>query len=260
MKKTGIVFMVMAVLLLQPLTVSALTAGEAKQAWRDAKQASRDAQSLHRDAKIEWAANKTDANNQRVIDSGKEVLHAALDEAEAWLVWRSLEVEENPDIPGDLKEEIREDVDANLAKIDELRDEVDGVENRLELGIVFLKMVGKYLELLTDVARNTGRVWVHIGNTMADTVEDYETKLRDAAEGLSDNEEIVEALDAALEELETARRNIDSAEAEYLEVVLPGTPLIKFSNGNNYLRIAKNNLISAHGYLNEAYRLLVEAS
>ncbi|MBN2335285.1 hypothetical protein JXL21_06960 [Candidatus Bathyarchaeota archaeon] len=260
MKKTGIVIMVMALLLLQPLTVSALTAGEAKQAWRDAKQASRDTQSVHRDAKIEWAADKTEENNQRVIDTGKDVLNAALDEAEAWLVWRSLEVEENPDIPTDLKDTIRGDVAANLAKIEELREEVEGVENRLELGIVFLKMVGKYLELLTDVARSTGRVWVHIANSMADTVEEYEAKLREATEGLTDNQKIIEALDAALNELETARMNIDSAEVEYLQVVNPGTPLIKFSNGNNYLRIAKNNLISAHGYLNEAYRLLVGAS
>ncbi|MGD2142125.1 MAG: hypothetical protein PVH79_01440 [Candidatus Bathyarchaeota archaeon] len=254
MKKTGLVIFIAALLLLQPLTIIALTAGEAKQAWYNAKEASRDAQTEHRAIKVEWAANKTEENNQRVIESGKAVLHAALDEAEAWLIWRNLEVEENPEIPGELKQSIQDDVDANLAKINELRDEIDDVQTRFELAIVFLKMVGKYLELLTDVARNTGLVWVHIANTLADRIDEYETILREAAESVTGNEVIIELLDSAIDELDAARANIDLAESEYQQVALPGTPLVKFSNGNNYLRLAKNNLLSAFHHLNQAYR------
>jgi hypothetical protein len=247
-------FLVLTLLFMQPFTVFALTSGEAKQDWYDAKEASRDAQEEHRDAKVAWVADKTDENNEEVIETGKTALHAALDEVEAWLIWRNLEVEENPEIPDDLKQAIQEDVSANLGKIDELREDVDGVESQLGLGLVFLKMVGKYLELLTDVARNTGLVWVHIGSSYADTVEEYETELRDVAEGLAENEDILELLDQARDELDEARSNIENAEEKYLDVVLPGRPLVSFSNGNQYLRLAKNNLLTAHSYLNEAYR------
>ncbi|MBP2029502.1 sugar-specific transcriptional regulator TrmB [Methanohalophilus levihalophilus] len=259
-EKSFVTLVVLALLLFQPIAVSALTAGEAKQAWYDAKEATLEAQEEHRDAKLAWAENKTDENNEKVIETGKDSLNAALDEAEAWLVWKNLEVEENPEIPEDLKETIQEDVDTNLAKIDDLRAEVDEVENRLELGIVFLKMVGSYLELVSDVARNSGFVWVHIADEHAGTLEEYESELRMIADDMDDNDEIIEKLDMAKSEIEDARENIDNAEEEYEQVRLPGTPLVMFSNGNNYLRIARGNMITAHGHLNEAYTLIVRGA
>ena len=228
---------IISMLMLQPLAVGALTSSDAKQLWYDAKLVSRDVQAEHRAAKITWAANKTDENNQKVIQTGKSVLHAALDEVEAWLIWRSLDVEENPEIPTDLKLSIQEDVQVNLAKLDSLRVEVDGVGTQFELAIVFFKMVGKYLELLADVARNTGIVWVHVANTYTDRVEEYEVQLREAAVTMSGNEAIIEALDLARIEIETARSNIEFAEDSYEQVVLPGTPLIKFSNGNTAILV-----------------------
>ena len=116
MKKQLVTVLIIGLILLQPLTVHALTSIEAKQAWYNAKEASRDAQKAHRDAKITWAADKTEENNQKVIDSGKETLYVALDEVEAWLVWRGIEVEENPEIPAELKQAIQEDVETNLAR------------------------------------------------------------------------------------------------------------------------------------------------
>ena len=104
MKKQMITLLLIGFLLIQPLQVFALTSSEAKQDWYDAKEDSREAQQEHRDAKITWAADKTEENNLQVIESGKEALHKALDEAEAWLIWRNLEVEENPMIPEDLKQ------------------------------------------------------------------------------------------------------------------------------------------------------------
>jgi hypothetical protein len=256
MRNKLVTVLLIGLILLQPLTAYALTSLEAKQVWYTAKGQSRDAQDAHRDAKIAWAADKTEENNQEVIDSGKETLYAALDEVEAWLVWRGLEVEENSEIPFELKQAIQEDVKANLAKIEELRLDVDGVENRLELGLVFLKMVGKYLELLSDVARNTGIVWVHIANNYADTVEDYEAKLREAAQSIADNDEILDKLDLALGDLESARDNILNAEEEYRQVTITGSPILKFANGNQYLRIAKNDLLSAQTFLKQAFRLI----
>lgn len=257
MKRSRFIASLMLILILmQPLALAASSTSEAKQDWLDAKQESLKAQETHRKAKVTWAADQTPENNQIVIDTGKEALHAALNEVEAWLLWKDLEAKENSDIPDELKQSISADVDNNLQKIDELRGDVDAVENRIQLGLVSLKMVGKYLELLTDVARNSGNMWVHIADTKADTVEHFESILREAGEDMDDNDEIIEKLDMAKAELQSARDNIDRAEAEYEQVVLPGTPLIKFSNGNNYLRIARGNLISSHGHLNQAYTMI----
>jgi hypothetical protein len=245
---------IVILLLLNSLAVSALSASEAKIEWLDAKVVSKEKQEIHRDAKVDYAADKTVENEQEVIDTGKEVMHAALDEAEAWLIWKELEAQENPFVPDDLKEDISNDVDKNLDTVDELRDDVDNIKTQLEMGLVFLKMIGKYAELLTDVARNSGMMWVHIGNTHLETMEEYEQKLRDA----TDDEDALEYLDEAKEDLEEAKRNIDKAEESYEEVVLPGTPLIKFAEGNNYLRTAKTNLLSAHSNLNKALREIGE--
>ena len=256
MKKIGFVIFVLFLLLMQPLAVNALTSSEAKLNWREAKELSIEAKQAHRDAKIEWAANKTDENNKKVIDTGKDSLNAALDEAETWLIYANLDAQENPGIPDELKQTIEADVNSNLLKIDSLRVEVNNVQTRVDLGVVFLKMVGKYVELVSDVGRNTGMGWVHVANTRADTVEDYESKLRAEAEGISDNDGIIDKLDLAASELETARNNIDNAEIAYESVRVPGQPLIKFSEGNNYLRVARANLLSAHKYLTQAFNLM----
>lgn len=255
--KRGMVFLLIAVLLIQVFAVTALTADEAKKEWKDAKQASKEKQEIHRNAKVDFAANKSEENRQAVIDTGKDVLNAALDEAEAWLVWKDIEAEEDEELPEDLKETIKEDIEKNLDKIEELRTDVDGITNQLELGLVFLKMVGKYVELLTDVARDSGMILVHIGEARIETVEEYEAKLRDAAESIDDNEEILEKLDDAKEDLDEAKSNVAKAKDSYEEVVLPGTPLIKFAEGNNYMRTAKTNLLSAHADLNQAYQLML---
>lgn len=256
-KKTIMALFLIAVLLMQVTAVSAMTASDAKQDWRDAKKVSAQKQEIHRDAKITFAGDASEENKQAVVDTGKDVLDAALDEAEAWLLWKDLETEENPDIPDDLKETIHEDVETNLAKIDELRSDVDGISNRLELGIVYLKMVGSYIELVTDVARDSGMVYVHLANTHIEKAEDLESRLREEAEDMNDNGDIIEKLETARDDIDEAKSNVDKAKSSYEQVVLPGSPLIKFSEGNNYLRVARTNLLSAHRNLNQAYILMV---
>ncbi|MBU0461508.1 MAG: hypothetical protein KJ574_02890 [Nanoarchaeota archaeon] len=241
------------VLLLLSTAVIATGSGEAKQAWLDAKQTTADLQYEYNAARIDFAANASAENEQLVISTGKAVLNAALDEAEAWLNWKKIEAEENTEVPEDIKQGIYDDVETNLGKIDALRTDVDNVNTRLELGLTWLKMVGKYFELLTDVARNSGNVWAYIGDKRADDVERYEGLLRDTAEQMSDNEDIIAKLDMADSELQTARNNIDNAKTVYDMVRLPGTPFIKFAEGNSYLRAAQANLIGAHNYLNQAF-------
>jgi len=117
-------------------------------------------------------------------------------------------------------------------------------------------MIGKYIELISDVARNSGHVWVFITNEYADKIETYEDSLRSTAEKLDDNQDIIEKLNLVKSELKIAKNNINNAEKTYAMVKLPGTPLIKFAEGNNYLRAAKSNLIAAQLHLHNAYNLM----
>ena len=184
-------------------------------------------------------------------------MNAALDEAEAWLNWKKAEAEENVDVPDDLKNTIKSDINTNLEKVDGLRADVANIKNQLELGLTFLKMIGKYGELLTDVARDTGKIFVYKGNLHLDTAEDYEAKLRAEAEKISSNGAIIEKLDMAKDSIEEARSNVDKAESSYNQVVLPGTPFIKFAEGNDYMRVARTNLISAIANMKSAYDLML---
>ena len=257
MKKLLIVILMISVLLIQSLAASALSASDAREDWLDTREASLEAQEHYQDMKVEYAGDNSEENEENLIEAGKEVLHAALDEVEAWLIWKDEEVDENDNIPDDLEDAIEDDVDENLEKIGDLREEVDEIDSQLELVVVFLQMIGSYFELLADVAQNSGLVWVHIGNTYAENIEDYEEGLREQAEGFDDNGDIIELLDEAEEELEEARDNIDDAEDAYQEIESSGQPILKFAEGNNYLRTARANLLSAHGYLEEAYQEMV---
>lgn len=246
------VFLIISILLLS--SVSALTASEAKQDWLDAKKVSKERQMTHQEAKLAFGRDRSEENRQRFVETGKDMLSAALDEAEAWLKWKDLEAEENPGVPSEIKQQIFEDVEANLDKVDALRVDVDGVKNQVELSLVFLKMIGKYFELVADVARNSGSMWVYIGNEKADTIEDYEMKLREAAAG---DQEALKYLDYAHEELVKARLNLEEAADTYAQVKIPGQPLIRFAEGNNYLNAAKMDLIAAQGDLVKAYGVLM---
>lgn len=258
MQKKLLLICMFLLLILQPLAIAASNSMEAKQEWKDFKEISLEKRQANNEAKTAYQGNKSAENEQEVIDTGKEVLYAALDEAEAWLIWKNFEVEENDEMPDDLAHAIEADVETNLAKIDGLRAEVEDIDNRLELGVVTLRMVGKYFELLTDVSRNSGKVWVYIADKRADKLEEYEEKLRTAAEDIEDNTEILERLDTAKSEIAQARENIDAAEAAYENVQMPGTPLIKFAEGNKHLRDAKLNMLNAHTNLRQAFRVILE--
>jgi len=256
MKKTFLVLLI--TLLLLPGVLQATTSNQLKQDWLDAMKARIAADADHKEAKLDYASDKSDKNEQEVINTGKEVLNAALDEAQAWLEWKRLEAQENPNVPDNIQTNIETDVKTNLTKIKTLRTDVDNIDSQLTLGTTFLKMVKSYLELITDVARNSGSMWVSIGNDLIETAKTYEQKLRAAAEELPDSAEIINKLDVAKTELKTAQNKVDFAEAVYKQVKLPGTPLIKFSEGNNYLRQAKTNLLNAQQQLEHAFNLITK--
>ncbi|MBU0929573.1 MAG: hypothetical protein KJ623_00700 [Nanoarchaeota archaeon] len=255
-KKRMAIFL-MIFLLIQIVAVTALNSSDAKKEWQQSKQNSLEMQQKYNEAKIKFAGDQSEENKQAVVDSGKDVLNAALDEVSSWLEWKKIEADESNDITDDLRNTIKNDIEKNNAKIAELRTDVAGVNNQVGLGLVFLKMIGKYTELLTDVARDSGKILVYKGNKYLDTADNYESKLRESAEKISDNQDIISKLNVAKAELNEARLNVNKAEASYEQVTLPGTPLIKFAEGNNYMRTARMNLISAMSNLNSAYNLMI---
>lgn len=257
MKKIAICLLLISVILLNTFAVLAISSSDAKRLWESAKRETQQKREEYRNAKIDFATNQNYEHRQRVVKTGKELLHATLNEAEAWLIWKEAEVNESSFVSEKLKTDVRNDVDTNLAKVDGLKEDVDDVTNQIELGVVFIKMVVGYTELVTDVARNSGKMFVEVGNELIDKAEDYEVKLRAAAEMKEDNDDIMMVLDAVKKDLAEAQTNVNQAELAYKGVVLPGTPLLQFSKGNNYMRTAKTNLISAHANLERAYLLLL---
>ena len=230
---------------------------ELRQTWLNAKKIRLEADAAYRQAQLDYKKDKTLENDQRVIDAAKTVLNDALDEAEAWLKWKQLEADDNIDVPEGIKNNVDSDVEANLAKIDGFRADVAGIENRLQVIGVFLKIVGGYTGLLTDVARNSGAMWVHIGEQLAKKVSEYEAKLRAAASVMTDNAEALAKLDVVKKEVATAKGKIELAKTAYENVRLTGTPLIKFAEGNAHLRQAKVNLINAQIQLNSVFNLII---
>jgi len=238
------------ILFTQIIAVSALSTGDAKNEWLNLKQISKEKRELYRDAKTDFAAYNSEVNKQDIINTGKETLHAALNEAEAWLIWKELVAKENSQIPANLKSAIESDVETNLGKINGLRSEVDSITDRLDLGIVFLKMIGKYSELITDVARNNGLVLVYRANLRIESLESFEGKLRAVAKDTDSNEE----LDLALLSIQEAKSNIEKSKNAYNKVIIGGTPLIKHAEANSYLGVARVNMLEAHSHLTVAYK------
>lgn len=255
MRKIGITVLIAVLVVLSAVCVAA-DSSDAKQNWLDAKDMTSGKKEAHQDAKLALVGNNTPENRQMVVDTGKDFQNAVLDEAEAWLDWKQAEAEEDSRVPPEIKKDIINDVEANKEKITELRTDVDNVQNQLQLGAVSLKMIGKYFELLTDVARNTGNMWTYIADANADKIETYDGKLRSAAENIENNDAIIEKLDNAESEIETARDNIQKAKDTYQEVKVGGTPFAKFAEGNSYLRAARANLVSAYANLNQAFILI----
>lgn len=249
------IILAIAMLLLLTPAFTALASGT-QQDWLNAKAASQTAQAAYNQAQLDYAADKTPDNEKRVVATAKTVLNSALDEAQAWLEWKDQEAQANSEVPADIKANISADVSKNLAKISGLRADVASITDRAGVLLVFLKMIGSYGELLTDVARNTGSEWIYLGNNRIATAESYEAKLRTTALKLDNNSEIISKLDLAKSEIDLAKTKVGLAEADYKLVKLPGTPLIKFAEGNNYLNQARTNLLNATARLVAAFNLI----
>lgn len=254
MKRLGLI--IIALFLFSIISVVALNADDAKQDWIDAKEARLALEEKHQDAKLAYAENPSEKNKEKVVDTSKDLFQGVLDEAEAWLRWKRQEARENDDVSEALKDKIENDVKDNLDTIDELRIDVDKIENPAGAGLVFLKIISKYGELLTDVARNSGYAWIEFANEKVDKLEQYEEKLR----AITDDEDLLEKLDIAKDDIETARKKIDIAEKAYDDVKLPGTPFIKFAEGNGYLRQAKRNMLDAYAQLQLVYNEILRSN
>jgi hypothetical protein len=229
-----------------------------KQDWQDRKEIRAEKNEVHTQAKLDYQNDRTDKNNQLVIDSGKDLLNALLDEVEVWLLWQESRISQDDNVSVQLKEKVSTDVNNNLSKIKDLKDEVDAVQTKIQLGVISLKMVGSYLELLVDVARNSGLAWVEVGENLIEISSGYEEKLRAAAEVVKDNEEIISKLDLAESSVVLATTYINDAKDQYNQVVMPGTPLVKFGNGNKKISQARLELNKANQLLIQSLEMIIK--
>jgi len=257
-KKISLVFLLISLILLQVVAVSALSADGAKQEWKNARQKTIEKREIHQESKLNWQENQSEENTQAYINTGKDLLNAALDEADAWLVLKQEEIEEINNLPTELKSQIQTDIDTNRAKVEEQREKVESANTKIQVDLTALGMVVAYLELLTDVARDSGKIQVYKSNQYIETMENYEQILRTKTENIDNNQEIISLLDNAKAEIDEAKTNVLKADLAYSQVVNPGTPLIKFNEGNQYLRVAKVNMVSANAHLRQALRLIIK--
>lgn len=232
----------------------ALSQSEAKSAWIQAQQVRLEADTAYRQAQVDYNKNPKPAEEQALITAAKTLMNDALDEAEAWLVWKDIEAKNDARVPSDIRANISADVAKNTEKIKGYRTDVAGVTTRAQSALVFLKIVGGYAGLLTDVARNTGAMWASIGDKLVITAESYEAKLRTAA---ADRPELIAKLDIVKSEIDLAKNKISMAKAAYLLVKLPGTPFIKLGEGNGYLQEARVNLTQAQIQMLNVFNSLV---
>jgi len=237
-----------------PLLASAADAG---QAYLAAQQKRLTAEQAYKTDLAAFNADKTPENEKQAVTSGKVLLSAWLDEAQTWLEWKDAQAQEDANLPQNLRDDIHSDVAKNLEKISGLRQDVDGVETLGQGVLVFLKMIGAYGGLLADVARNTGAAWVIGGNKILANADAYEVKLRTAAEKKNNSAEIIPKLDMAKSALAAARNNVNAAEAAYKLVVTPGTPLVRFADGNRKLNQARLDLLSAQAQMAGALSLII---
>lgn len=258
-KRVSIAFLLIFLLIFQITAVSALSASRAKEKWQEAKQETESLKNIHNEAKAKWAGTKSDENVQGYIDTGKDFLNAALDEVDAWLIWKQKEVDEDKEVPAELRNQIKSDIDENRAKVREQREIVGSANTIGGLNLVAFGMVLKYLELLTDVARDSGKILVFKSNQYIDAISQYEQTLRAEAENMENNEEVLSHLDSSKADIEEARSNTAKADIAYAQVVAGGTPIVKFNEGNQYLKTARANMISANNHLRLALRLMIQS-
>lgn len=257
MTKTIVLSLIIGLLIgLLPAVALMQSQEQAKQKWQNALQSRQTAANKYQQDRGNYLSNRSPANEQKYINSAKKMFLAALDEAEAWLEWRKTADQANSEIPDNIKESIKNAVDANLAKIDPLRVEVREVTSQLEGQAVFLRMLSRWTELLADVARNTGYLWVYQVEQRIETTERYESQLREKVKYSPNKSDLINKLNLAKNEIASAKNNVSLANTAYNLVVMGGIPLIpitKFVEGNDYLRQAKLNLLNAHSQLEFVY-------
>jgi hypothetical protein len=257
MKKI-LIIVLLGVFCLQTSNALAISDSSAKQDWLAGMKARVAKEEIHLTAKNTYKDDSSEENNQEVIKTGRELLAAVLDEVDYWLIWQKVKAENNSQVSSELQRKILDDVEKNQLKVEGLQKEVSEIDNRIELGVVFIKMIGSYLDLLTDVARNSGLAWVEVGYRLISVGVDYENKLREATEDIEDSAGIISKLDEAKTKLSEALEHVKVANGYYEKVKVPGQPLKNFTNGNVEIRNARNSLLSANQLLIESFKLILE--
>lgn len=236
MKKLSILFILLVVF----SSIAYADLNYAKQKWIDDVV-------YHEKTKIEWQAaqklvaeSNTPENVQNVIDKAKISLNAGLDAAIAFFEFQKEKLT-GVDISENLKDIIRNDLDENIGVAESLKTDVGNIKTRLEVGLVTLKIVDKYLDLLVDVMRDSGLVFVEKADNRYDKLNNFRDKVESKIpEGKEDDYK--DLLDKVESNMNEAKSNIDGAEAKYKSIIQKQGSRIAFQEGNNLIRQSNQNM------------------
>lgn len=214
--------------------------GDLKQEWIDAKAVHKEARDVWKEAQVLVNSVNTPENVRNVIDKAKISLNAGLDEAIAYFEFQKDKLLDS-DISDDLKVVIQADIDNNLGIANDLKNDVAGITTRLQIGIVTLKIVDKYLDLLVDIMRDTGLVFVEKGNNRHDKLDNFRDRIESniPADSKSDYQELLDKIENNMNE---AKSNINSAEAKYKSITQKQGSGVAFREGNNLMRQSNQNM------------------
>ena len=227
--------------------------------WLEAKETHLGLQQEWRQAQLLVAANNTQENIENVIEKAKAALNAGLDEAIAFFEFHKEKLT-SADVSDELKATIESDLNKNIDVAEGLKDDVNAITTRAEVGVVSLKIIDAYLNLLVDVMRDTGLVFVEKANLRVEKLEEFRDTLQEKVDiapedKKEDLDKLMESLNVHIDEAKSA---IDSAEEAYNSITKKEGSRIAFEKGNTLIRQSRSHMVLAFQDIRQIVKKLRE--
>jgi len=219
---------------------------DARLKWLDAKEKSLELRQEWQEAQRLVAANNTPENTANVIEKAKASLNSGLDEAVAFFEFHKEKLT-NEDISSDLKSTIESDINKNIDIANGLKNDVDAIKTRAEVGIVSLNIIDAYLNLLVDIMRDSGLVYVEKANLRVGKLEEWRDKLNEKIALAPEDKkaELNRLMDDLNKNLDYAKQEINDAETKYRSITKKEGSGIAFAEGNTLIMKSRSHMVLA---------------
>lgn len=253
MKKILAIF---AVFLLFSVVVLASIA-DARQTWLEARETHIELQQEWREAQQLVARENTPENVENVVNKAKVSLNSGLDEAIAFFELQKEKLT-TADVSDDLKQTIESDLNKNIDAAEALKDDVNSIQTRVEVGITSLKILDAYLNLLVDVMRDSGFVYVEKARLRVEKLEQFRDMLQEKVNLApeSKKQELEGLMDDLNKNIQDAKDNIDEAEDNYKSITQKEGSRLKFQQGNTNIMQSRNEMLMAFQNIQQIVQVL----